>query len=277
MGAPGSDPKSDEANVSEPEALSGQSSAYALHDVLYALKNSDVPTLAQAWSKVLDAQWNSFEFAQRYGEVVCLWSDTLNQISALAPERTRKRMLTYVYAWWSALIMPDAAWQNNTVNPRDAISQSDLDQLANMVDLISAQLKGTAVAPVGGDLAALRSQCEEWMSLLGDTEEITDESFRRTLQAQVGHLLWLVDNAQLFGTSRVIQHGDQLTGALIRASHMSEGRIRNPEKFKRQIIALVAALALVAGMVRDSGTVIGAAEHSVPAIEKVIQEITDGH
>jgi hypothetical protein len=261
--------------VAESDALDSQSSANALHDVLYDVMHARVQTLAQAWSKILDAQWGSFEFAQRHGEVVCLWSDTVSQINALEYERTRKRMLVYANSWWSALITPSMQWDSVSDVAR-IISQSDLDQLANLSDLISAQLGGSATAPAGKDLAALRAECEEWMSLLGDSEEITDESFRRTLQAQVSHLLWLIDNANLFGVSRVVQHGDQLTGALIRSSRAQEGKIRNPEKFKRQIIKLVAALALVAGVVRNSDTLTGAAEHSVPAIEKVIHEITSG-
>ena len=261
--------------MSEPDALSDRSSARALYGMLYDLTHSDVPTLGQAWTGMLGAEWNTLEFAQRHAEVVNLWLDTLNEMEALTPARTRQRLFSYAFSWWSALIMTEAQWQNNVVNPRAAVDQPSLDQLESACDLISAQLSGTAMAPATADLANLRAECEEWMSLLADAEEITDDSFRRTLQAQIGHLIWLIDNADAFGLSRVIQQGDQLTGALIRASHMPEGKIRSPERFKQRIIALVAVLAVVAGAVRDSGTVIGAAERSAPAIERVIHEITN--
>jgi hypothetical protein len=262
----------------DPDSSVSRSSADALYQLLDELRNTNAATLADAWSKILGASLGSFEFAQRHGEVVRLWNDIVIHIGALARESTRNRMLTYATAWWQALIMPDAQWRGGNYVSASVINPSDLDHLASLSDLISAQLHGTAADPASSDLASLRAQCDEWMLLLAGSDEITDEIFRNTLRTQVGHLLWLIDNANRFGVSRVVEHGDQLTGTLLRtaATPDAKTKVKNLESFKGRIMKLVLALTLIAGTVRSSETVIGAAEHSVPVIEKVVHEITDG-
>jgi hypothetical protein len=263
--------------VSDPDSFS-RSSADALYQLLGELRNAGTANLADAWSTVLEAGFGSFEFAQRHGEVVRLWNDIVIHIGALSRESTRNRMLSYAPAWWHALIMPNTQWQAGNTTPANVIRSSDLDHLASLSDLISAQLGGTAANPALSDLATLRAQCDEWMLLLADSDEITDETFRNTLRTQVGHLLWLIDNANRFGVSRVVEHGDQLTGTLIRTAGApdAKSKVKNLESFKGRIKKLVIALALIAGTVRNSDTIIGAVEHSVPAIERVVHEITDG-
>lgn len=110
-----------------------------------------------------------------------------------------------------------------------------------------------------------------------NSDEISDEPFRRTLLSQVNHLVWLIDNAHLFGVSHVVQHGDQLTGTLIRASYLPQDRIKEPGNFRQRIVALVAALGVIAGVATNVQTVIGAGQQSVQAIERVVHEITTNH
>ena len=263
--------------MSDPDSDS-RSSAYALYQILDELRNAGTASLTDAWSKVLEASFGSLEFAQRHGEVVRLWNDIVVNIGALAGERTRKRMLSYAATGWHALIMPNTQWQSGNSAPANVISSSDLDHLASLSDLTLAQLGGTAADPAGSDLATLREQCDEWMLLLADSDEITDESFRNTLRAQISHLLWLINNANRFGVSRVVEHGDQLTGTLIRTAYAPDvkSKVKDPERFKGRIKKLVIAVALIAGIIRNSETVIGAVDHSVPAMERVVHEITDG-
>src|ERR1039458_5051403 len=69
-------------SVAESDALFPRSSADALHDVLYAVKNPRAQTMTDAWSKIFGAQWGSLEFALRHGEVVSLWTDVVHEIHA---------------------------------------------------------------------------------------------------------------------------------------------------------------------------------------------------
>ena len=258
--------------MSEPTMPSGPTSAHALHNVLKAVKEARARTLPAAWSEVLDAKWKSLEFAKRHGEVVRLWCETVNQIDSLPPEKTRERLRSYATSWWVAIIAPDSSWSNNT-SPALVISEADLDHLANTGDLIAGQLTGTAIAPAHADLDTLRAQCQEWISILSDKTEITEEQLRLTLLGQVSHLLWLIDNARTFGVSRVVEHGDQVTGALARTAYTRPSAIRRLDDFKRRIGQLAVALATVTGLLASAGTLAEVADHDMLSIERLAHDV----
>lgn len=151
--------------MTEPNSVVSRSSASALHEILYAIKYADVQTIAQAWVRILDSEWRSLQFIQRHAEVVSLIGSVVSEIEALPAENTRNRLLPYVNSWWEAAISPNTQWEGNSP-PRETVSQPDLDQLASLSDIISARFGGTAIAPLGEDLAILRTQCTEWVSLL---------------------------------------------------------------------------------------------------------------
>lgn len=251
-----------------------RSAASALYSILETLTNTGAANMAQAWSHVLNAEFGSYEFACRHGEVTRLWSDALDEIESLPSESARRRLLKYAISWWLAIINPKNPWESN-LRPPQIIDQANLDHLANAGELVSARLQGGTLAPAFADIAGLRAQCEEWLTLLDDTEEIGNESFRHALQSQMRHLIWLIDNVSQFGVSRVVENGDQLTGLLLRTSGTPEARVKNSKQFTSRIMKFIAAVAIVAAVVRDSQTIIKAAEHSAPAIERVVHKITD--
>jgi hypothetical protein len=259
--------------VSESAKLSGPTSAHALHSVLQAVKEANTSTLAQAWSKVLDAELRSLKFAERHGEVVGLWCETLSQIGSLPSERTRARLRSYAVSWWSALIVPDSSWSNTNTSPANVITDSDLDHLANTGDIISSQLTGTAIAPDTADLAALRSQCEEWVSILADRTEIAEDPIRLTLLGQMNHLLWLIDNVGLFGVSRVVERGDQAAGALARTALSKPNVVSKLNDFKRRSGRLVMALAILTGLLTGVGATIEAANTDLLYAQQLEQDV----
>lgn len=251
-----------------------RSSASALHSILETLVSTEAPNMAVAWSRVLNEEFGSFEFCRKHGEVVRLWNDTLDEISALAPERAKSRFQSHTVFWWSAVINPKNQWEGN-LQPSQLIAQTELDHLASVGDLVSAQIQGNTRAPTAGDLAELREQCEEWLALLQDTEEIGNDSFRQTLLAQVQHLIWLIDNVDQFGVSRVVENSDTLTGTLLRTVGTPQARVKNSEQFWNRIRKLIVVVGMIAGIIHDSQTILEAAEHSMPVIEKVVHKITD--
>jgi len=257
--------------MSESAKLSGPTSAHALHSVLQAVKEAGTSSLAQAWSKVLNAELRSLKFAERHGEIVGLWCETLNQIDSLPSERTRARLRSYAVSWWSALIVPDSSW--SSTSSANVITDSDLDHLVNTGDIISSQLTGTAIAPDNADLTTLRAQCEEWVSILADRTEIADEPIRLALLGQMRHLLWLIDNVGTFGVSRVVERGDQVAGALARTTLSRPSVVSRLNEFKRRTGSLVVALAVVTGLLTGVGATIEAANADLLYVQQFEHDV----
>jgi hypothetical protein len=247
--------------------LSAPTSAHALYEILRSVKYSDVPTVARAWVKVLDAEWGTPRFAERHGEVSRLLNETFTQIKSLAPEQVRERQRSFASWCWKALTMPDSSWEDT--HPLSLTSEEHLNYLANTGDIIASQLGETALAPGYTDLTDLRAQCEEWVSVLSGQTEIVGEPLRRQLLGQMHHLLWLIDEAGTFGVSRVVEHGDQVTGTLVRAAYTQPSKIRVRSEFRKRTARLTVALGLVAGALTGVGASVEAATQDLLAIEQL--------
>ena len=252
-----------------------RTSATALHNILETVTGSPQTMAIHAWEEALQAGSGTFDFAQRHAEVMGLWTDVRDEIESLMPESVRKRLERSMRSWWHAIVLPDEDW-NNTPKTR-IISQSDLDMLANVGDLVESQLGGSPqAASVESDLNRLREECEAWLSIVSDTDEVADDAFRRTLLSQISHLIWLIDNAGLFGTPRIVRSGNQITGTLIRAT-AGQAKIKNTSRIRSRINSFVTALTLIANLIHSSQVVFDAADHALPATERIIKEITDGN
>ncbi len=254
--------------MNDPAKPSAPTSAHALHDILRNVKDKNAATLAEAWSQVLGAKWGSLSFAERAAEVVYLWREMLIQINSL-PERTRQRLRSYALASWSA-VMPNSSWES--AHPTTAITDAHLDELANTGDLIASNLPRTAMAPGSENLTGLRAQCEEWILVLAERAEIPDDALRGELLCQMRHLVWLIDNADKFGVSRVAQHADQVTGTLMRTYVRSD--LGNAQSgFIRRTGNFVLALAAVTGLLTSAGTAVEAANKDLLSIEQLAHDI----
>jgi hypothetical protein len=255
--------------MTQPEGTTAWTSASALHEILRSLVSQEVSGLAAAWSNVLGVQFGELDFALRHGEVINLWKATMVEIDSLRSERSRDRALGYANSWWTAAISPSVNWETNT-RPLDALSLASLDQLEATAEIISSQTHGAASIILRPNLAEIVTQCTEWLELLEGTEEIDNEEIRRTLQSQLRHLVWLIENVDKFGVSRIVETGDQVTGALARTATLSKGNVKDPERFTARLKKLIVAVAMVAELIQGTTTIIDAARDSMPAIERVI-------
>jgi hypothetical protein len=251
-----------------------RTSATALHNILADFNGSGQIIVINAWAEALQAPKGTYDFAERHAEVMGLWMDVRDEIKSLTPESLRKRLERSMLSWWNAIVLPDSDWENATV--RSMINPSDLDMLATVGDLVESQLGSLQSVSVDSDLNRLREECEDWLSIVGDTDEVADEAFRQTLLSQISHLIWLIDNASFFGIPRIVRSGDQITGTLIRAT-AGQGKIKNTSRIRGRINSFVTALTLVANLIHSSQVIYDAGDHALPAAERIIREITDGN
>lgn len=257
----------------KPEKVQIKTSAIALYDILATVKNSptDGPIM-ESWESCLGAPRNSEEFAKRHAEVVGLLLDLHSEISGLESERLRKRLEKYSNSWWAAIIHPLRNWEQTPAS--ELIPAGDLDMLGTACDLVGPQIDGPESASAMSSLAHLRTECDAWLTLVADNEEVVDDSFRQVLLSQINHLIWLIDNANTFGVARIIQQGDQVTGTLVRTARQKT--VRYTPRFRDRISSFIAALTLVANLIHSSQVVFDTADHALPDAEKIIKEITSG-
>lgn len=212
-----------------------------LHNLLSRVKTSGKRTYIEGWAAVLGAEWGSVEFAKRHGEVLNLMVATIEQLDSL-PERPRDRSLRYVNSWWQSLIQPQFNWTDAS-RPADGIIQQDmLDHLESAADIIAGSLVGSMAAPRGVDLQGILEQCREWLDLLQGMEDSEISGpVRDGLISQLEHLIWLVENANLFGGARVSAEASRVIGSLAQASATMENA--SPETvghWKKRWVAFIA-------------------------------------
>ena len=255
------------------EKIHVKTSAIALYDILTTVRNSSAKNLMEAWESCLKAPVKSEDFTKRHAEVVILLLDLQNEVACLESERLRKRLEKYSSSWWTAIVQPLRNWEQTPAS--ELIPGGDLDMLGAACDLVGSQIGDPESLTAISDLAHLRAECDAWLTFVSDNDEIADDSFRQALLTQINHLIWLIDNADTFGIARIIQQGDQITGALVRTGRQKT--VRYTSRFRDRISSFVAALTLVASLIHSSQVVFDAADHTLPDAEKIIKEITSGN
>lgn len=187
--------------------------ASALHRVLAQVQVQETP-LTACWGKVLHAEYGSPDFVRRHAEVMGLLAAALRMAAGL-PESARDRNFRYAQQWWSALVMPQHNWPNTGGSA--SLSPSDLDHLGALGDLLEDRLPHTAANPDDSRLEQLRQTVA---TLLLDLDEFTSLATptRRLIRADLMHVLWLIDNVETFGTGRVAEEAQRVTGAVTVAS-----------------------------------------------------------
>ncbi|MFC8709984.1 hypothetical protein ACFUCQ_08595 [Streptomyces sp. NPDC057197] len=246
--------------------FSANTNAHHLHDILERVRNSGKQRVRDGWAIALEAPFGDADFVRMHSEVANLLSATCRDVDALGG-RQSDRVSQYFPAWWSAVVYPNGSWIGD-VGCQNLISEQALDMLAVTADLIAGALAGSSAAPRGGDLSDLREKCEEWLTLL---EEIPSGSIsdgtRDQLSVQVAHLIWLIDNVNLFGGARVAQQTEGLVGSLTQAV----GGLPNASPLRGKLGAAVVTLMSVL-FVFNQGTEI--AQTSIENAKGVVREIT---
>lgn len=191
--------------------------AHALHSILAAVEKSQAKSLHLRWAGVLGAEVNTPEFDRRHAEVVGLYTRILRDIQAL-PEAQQRIYGPYRHAWWEAVMQPNTAWgsgQNRVV----IITREHLHLLHTAGDLIESRLDSTSSAPGATNLDSLREVIDGWVEML-TTEPgmLPNAALRTVLVRQLEHVLWLIENASLFGAGPIASAAQEAVGGIVMAS-----------------------------------------------------------
>lgn len=244
-------------------------SAHRLHDLLRDVHAQGSTSLPKAWSKVLDAEFGSTEYARRHAASVSLLVDTVADIDAL-PVKARERALLYVPKWWRAVVGTQQLWGSpGNDNAQMIIDTSDLHHLSATADLIEARLGGTSLAPSESTLTALAVQATAWLTLVQESTDLP-AAIAGQLMSQLHHLQWLIEQADRFGTSSVARSADETLGALARASTGIKDPALLP-RWQKQFGSLVAAIVMLTTGITVSQQALEASAGALAAVEDNIR------
>lgn len=98
---------------------------------------------------------------------------------------------------------------------------------------------------------------------------------REEIAAQIRHLLWLIENAALFGAARISRESTSVIGALAQASTVLTGQ--DPQTsgtWKRRFVAFIAASALFATGATQLQAAIEAGTGVAKEITQVVESVT---
>ncbi|WP_143076617.1 hypothetical protein [Streptomyces sp. MUSC 14] len=173
-------------------------------------------------------------------------------------------------------MQPVVNWLDET-RPVDSIIDDDkLDHLESTADLISGNLVGSNAAPRSTDLGQMSDTCTEWIDLLASMgEDEIDGPLRDQLMSQLRHVVWLVENSNLFGGARVAEEASTVIGTLAQASVSAVNmREESASRWKKAFLALVTACIVF----NQAAPIL---QESITAGEQIVKEITsavdDGH
>jgi hypothetical protein len=258
--------------IPEGATLPPRTDAHALHDLLAQVRDSGKTSVSSAWAQVLDAQIHTVEFARRHMTVVGLLDSTLRQIEGL-PTRSRDRFQPYVNAWWSAVCAPNWQWNSNVDIP-NIISNEHLHLLESAGDIIEDKLELSVRSPGGADLAALREQVEEWLRLVEGETDLPLE-LRRSVLQDFSHLIWLMDNVELFGVAAVAETGQTALGGVALAGAQLP-KDRQP-KWREKVAAFAGSLLMLAGAMDAGRLALESGEDLVGEVVNIVQVDADRH
>ncbi|MEU2713355.1 hypothetical protein [Streptomyces sp. NPDC007205] len=242
--------------------------AHNLHTLIARVRSSAEGTIARSWSAVLGAEWGTIDFIRRHTEVVSLLQLTIQQLNAL-PERQRLRCERHVGAWWAAVIQPTVNWTDETRPAHSIIDDDKLDHLESTADLISGNLVGSSAAPRSTDLDQMHNTCNEWIDLLTSMGEgEISGPLRDQLISQLRHIIWLVENSELFGGARIADEASTVIGVLAQASaSVVNMREESASRWKKAFITLVTACIVF----NQASPIL---QQSITAGEQIVKEIT---
>ncbi len=214
-----------------------RSSARALHDLLKEVVDSPEQTPYHAWVKVFGCAVESSDFARRHAEVMGLLQASISDLRVLT-DRERERYEVYLPNWWVAIVLPRTDWAVDV----KVIDGPSLHMLDSLADSVERATNWTGASAAVGNMSALRTAIEQAQFGLDRTASDLPATIRNQIQADLDHVMWLLDNVAAFGEARAIQAARQMTG------RMTEAAVCRP-KWGKKILAVIAGVALVTGSV----------------------------
>ncbi|MFF1506208.1 hypothetical protein [Streptomyces sp. NPDC058326] len=245
-----------------------------MHEILSRVQASGARTFRDGWVEVLGADWGTDEFARRHAEVAALLSETIQQIFAL-PEAQRVRFSRYAPQWWTAVVQPDAGWSDTGRPARVLVAQETLDHLASAADVLEAVMRGTGSAPAGENLQSIAESCHSWLEILDQTSDAElPSALKSQIVAQITHLLWLIDHAELFGVARVSNETNQVLGSLTQATSLLTGvDAQVGGRWKRAFFGLLTASIVFTAGATQLQTAIEAGSSLAKEIVQVVDDV----
>lgn len=226
--------------------MAERSDGHALHSIMQKFHDAEEKTLRGGWISALESDGTELDLYRRHAEVVGLLRSVTNQIDGLPNTTTRERLWKNVQQWWDIVQAPDITW-SSSISIAAHTDENSLDHLGNAADILAHNYQGTNVAPVGADLTNLREQTSEWIVAIAHAYEDLPDALRKILIKGLEHIVWLIDNAEIFGVARAVQAAESMTGRLIIASD----HITTPEQssgWKQRLIAFGAAIVYITGI-----------------------------
>ncbi|MCZ4497529.1 MAG: hypothetical protein JWQ74_82 [Marmoricola sp.] len=198
---------------------------------------------------VLGADYGVEDFGRRHLEVCALLQETLRNVEALPPQ-LRQRYQTYTHAWWTAVMAPHVHWGAQQ-DPVDILTTEHLDLLGGLSESLETRLSGTASAPLNLDLAPLKSQSEQLLSLIDEVD--LPGPYRMMLVRDLEHLVWLIDNADRFGVAAAARIGQAVLGGI----EVAQARVSTNDKagWRKRVVEFGGAL-LILSAALDAGTAV---------------------
>ena len=233
------------------------SAASSLHNVLERVMATGSGGVTKGWEAALGAEFGSVEFDKRFAECLALFRQVLDDLDAL-PVKARERFSTWVHPWWQAMIQPQHAWKNVPAN--SILAGEHLHLLASLGDLTDAALHD-ALQPSEVHLDAIRTQCEAWIESLDADEFGIQRSVAVQLKTQFQHIIWLLDNVDLFGADRVAAASEQALGRMALINHAIPENKRHA--WRQKVAAFVGAIMFFTGAVQTSALAIDTASDAV--------------
>ena len=238
-----------------------------LHTLLEQVENSEALSVRDRWGATLEAEPFSTNFALRHAAVTSLWRETVGVIGALPQSATRDRRLAYADSWWRAIVMPEVHWGDG--QRHQMIDQPALDILDATAEYLEQLDGGTQPEPPVGALDSLRTQAEEWIARVQDTNGLS-RGLTASLLDHLNNLIWCIDNADRFGVAPVVAAAEQATGGLVRTAF---GTMQ--ATWGQHLSTFVAAITLIATGLTQTNIAIDQGQNLYQEITAVVQHQPD--
>lgn len=238
-----------------------------LHTLLEQVETSDATSVRDRWGTALEAEPFSTTFALRHAAVTSLWRETVGVIGALPQSATRDRRLAYADAWWRAIVMPEVHWGDG--QRHQVINQAALDMLDATAEYLEQLDGGTQPEPPAGALDSLRTQAEEWIARVQDTNGLS-RGLTASLLDHLNNLIWCIDNADRFGVAPVVAAAERASGGLLRTA-----LVTFQTTWSQHLGTFVAAITLVATGLTQTNVALDQGQDLYREIAAVVQHQPD--
>ncbi|WOX24151.1 hypothetical protein [Streptomyces solicathayae] len=173
------------------------------------------------------------------------------------------------------MVQPELSWSDTGRPASLLISQETLDHLASAADVLGSALQGTSAAPSGTHLENLAESCRSWLEILAETSEAElPATLRTAITAQINHLLWLIEHAELFGTASVSRETNRVIGSLTQATTILTGTdVQTGGRWKRAFLGIVGASIVFSAGATQLQSALEAGSGMVKEIVQVVDDV----